>query len=63
MTSAAVHKPSFWTVDRFRSWVEPRPNEERWELVDEVAISAQVMSVRGISRHTPLDTERAAVRR
>jgi Uma2 family endonuclease len=38
MTSTAAHKPSLWTVERFRSWIESRPEEERWELIDGVAI-------------------------
>jgi Uma2 family endonuclease len=38
MTGAAAHKPPPWTVDRFRSWIESRPEEERWELIDGVAI-------------------------
>lgn len=38
MTTAAVRKPSVWTVDRFRSWIASRPDEERWELIDGVAI-------------------------
>jgi Uma2 family endonuclease len=38
MTGAAARKPSFWTVESFRSWAEARPDEERWELIDGVAI-------------------------
>jgi Uma2 family endonuclease len=38
MMGAAARKPSFWTVDRFRSWIEARPDEERWELIDGAAI-------------------------
>ncbi|HEX8662402.1 MAG TPA: Uma2 family endonuclease [Beijerinckiaceae bacterium] len=38
MTGAAVRKPPLWTVDFFRSWVESRPDEERWELIDGVAV-------------------------
>lgn len=38
MTAAAVRKPSFWTIDSFRSWTEARPAEERWELIDGAAI-------------------------
>jgi Uma2 family endonuclease len=38
MTGAAAREPSSWTVDRFRSWAESRPGEERWELIDGVAI-------------------------
>lgn len=38
MTGAAARKPIPWTVERFRSWIESRPEEERWELIDGVAI-------------------------
>jgi Uma2 family endonuclease len=38
MTGAAAQKPSYWTIDRFRSWTESRPDEERWELIDGAAI-------------------------
>jgi Uma2 family endonuclease len=38
MTGAAARKPSLWTVDFFRSWIESRPEEERWELIDGVAV-------------------------
>jgi Uma2 family endonuclease len=38
MTGAAARKPSDWTVDRFRSWIASRPDEERWELIEGVAI-------------------------
>ncbi len=38
MTGAAARKPSYWTVEKFRSWIESRPEEERWELIDGAAI-------------------------
>jgi hypothetical protein len=30
--------PPYWTVEKFRSWIESRPEEERWELIDGAAI-------------------------
>lgn len=38
MTGAAARQTSYWTIDRFRSWIESRPDEERWELIDGAAI-------------------------
>ena len=38
MTGAAAQRPSYWTVGKFRLWTESRPSEERWELIDGVAI-------------------------
>lgn len=38
MTAAAARKPSPWTIERFRSWIESRPEEERWELIEGAAI-------------------------
>lgn len=38
MTSVAAREPSFWTVEAFRAFYETRPDEERWELIDGVAI-------------------------
>ena len=38
MRGAAAHEPSFWTVESFRAFYETRPDEERWELIDGVAI-------------------------
>lgn len=38
MTGAAAHRPSPWTVADFRAFYETRPDEERWELIDGVAI-------------------------
>jgi Uma2 family endonuclease len=39
MTVVARPKPAFWTVERFRDFVETRPDEERWELIDDVALT------------------------
>ncbi len=38
MVSASLRKPSFWTIERFRAFLDTRPDEERWELVDGVAV-------------------------
>ena len=38
MTVVARPKPAFWTVERFRDFIETRPDEERWELIDGVPI-------------------------
>lgn len=38
MADAAVREPTSWTVESFRAFYETRPDEERWELIDGVAI-------------------------
>lgn len=38
MTAAAAPRASSWTVETFRAFYETRPDEERWELIDGVAI-------------------------
>jgi Uma2 family endonuclease len=36
--NAKLREAPFWTVERFRSFTETRPDEERWELLDGVAV-------------------------
>ena len=38
MTAVAAPKAAFWTIERFRDFIETRPEEERWELIDDVAL-------------------------
>lgn len=38
MTAVARPEPAFWTVQRFRDFIETRADEERWELIDGVPI-------------------------
>lgn len=38
MLSANVRQAPFWTIERFREFTETRPDEERWELLDGVAV-------------------------
>ena len=38
MTPATAAKRPIWTVDLFRTFLETRPDEERWELIDGVAV-------------------------
>ena len=38
MTGAAARKMPPWSVQAFRAFVETRPEEERWELIDVVSV-------------------------
>ena len=38
MSGAAARKTPTWSVQAFRAFVETRPEEERWELIDGVAV-------------------------
>jgi Uma2 family endonuclease len=38
VVSASLRKPPFWTIERFRAFLETRPDEERWELIDGVGV-------------------------
>jgi Uma2 family endonuclease len=38
LTPATAAKRPIWTVDLFRTFLETRPDEERWELIDGVAV-------------------------
>lgn len=38
MGAIAPRKAAYWTVDLFRAFLDTRPDEERWELIDGVPV-------------------------